>query len=449
MQYHHQCAVPDRLVQQHFQRTYGQELFEEPEDNMPKKFGRATAVICTIAMLNTMGLGLIMPIMPELLAGFQGGSIAKAAVIGGYLSLVLAAMQFVFSPILGALFDRYGRRPVLLGSLALASVDYLMMAMAPYLWMIFGGRMLSGASSATLSVANAYLADRSSKEDRTKFFGYVGAAAGIGFVMGPFIGGLLGTIGPRAPFYAASALSLVALVGTMFFVQESLPEENKRPVTWKVINPLGPLLSPVQGVSLALFAVYFFDALAGFVFPAVWAYFGAARYGWNSTTIGVSFGIIGTCFVLTQAVILGPVAKRIGNLNVAALGLSLGIAGFLTLVWLQSGLFALILLPVFSFRAIVGIAIVGESSAQVDPDRQGRLQGTFVSLGALASLVSFPMMTQLLASQLSNGGPTNTWHSGAPFLLAAGLACLALLLLIVTAKPGLATQGGQASKKAQ
>lgn len=401
---------------------------------MPKKFDRATAVICAIAILNTMGLGLIMPVMPELLASFQGGSIARAAAIGGYLSLVFAAMQFVFSPILGALSDRYGRRPVLLGSLALACADYLMMAMAPYLWMIFVGRMLSGASSATFSVANAYLADRSSKEDRTRFFGYVGAAAGIGFVMGPFIGGLLGTYGPHAPFYAASALSLVALVGSMLFVKESLPEENRRPITSKIINPLGPLLSRVQGVPLALFAAYFFDALAGFVFPAVWAYFGAARYGWNSITIGLSFGIIGICFVLTQAVILGPVAKRIGNLNVAVLGLSLGIAGFLTLVWLQSGLFALILLPVFAFRAIVGIAIIGESSAQVDSDRQGELQGRFASLGALASLISFPMMTQLFASQLSNGGPANTWHSGAPFLLAAGLGGMALLLLLMTVK---------------
>ncbi len=416
---------------------------------MPKGFDRATAVICTIAILNTMGLGLIMPVMPELLAGFQGGSIARAAAIGGYLSLVFAAMQFVFSPILGALSDRYGRRPILLCSLALASADYFMMATAPYLWMIFVGRTLSGASSATLSVAMAYLADRSSKEDRTKFFGYVGAAAGIGFVMGPFIGGLLGTYGPRAPFYAASALSLVALVGTVLFVKESLPQENRRQITWKIINPLGPLLFRVQGVSLALFAVYFFDALAGFVFPAVWAYFGAARYGWDSTTIGLSFGIMGICFVLTQAAILGPVAKRIGNLNVAALGLSLGFAGYLTLVWLQSGLFALILLPVFSLRAIVGIAIVGESSAQVDPDRQGELQGTFASLGALASLVSFPMMTQLFASQLSNEGSANTWHAGAPFLLAAGLGALALLLLIVAVKSAPANKRGQASEKVQ
>lgn len=406
---------------------------------MPKGFDRATAVICTIAILNTMGLGLIMPIMPELLAGFQGGSIAKAAGIGGYLSLVFAAMQFIFSPILGALSDRYGRRPILLGSLALASADYLMMAMAPYLWVIFLGRMLSGASSATFSVANAYLADRSSKEDRTKFFGYVGAAAGIGFVMGPFIGGLLGTYGPRAPFYATSALSLVTLVGTILFAKESLPDENRRPITWKIINPLGPLLSPLQGVSLALFAVYFFDAIAAFAFSAVWAYFGAARYGWSSTTIGLSFSIIGICFVLTQVVILGPVAKRIGNLNVAVLGLSLGIAGFLTLVWLQSGLLALILLPVFSFRAMVGITIVGQTSAQVDPDRQGELQGRFASLGALASLISFPLMTRLFTSQLTNGGSANTWHSGAPFLLAAGLTGVALLLLIATVRPGPAT----------
>lgn len=242
-------------------------------------------------------------------------------------------------------------------------------------------------------------------------------------------------------------MSLVTLVGTILFVQESLPDENRRPITWKIINPLGPLLSPLQGVSLALFAVYFFDALAGFAFSAVWAYFGAARYGWDSSTIGLSFSIIGICFVLTQAVILGPVAKRIGNLNVAVLGLLLGVAGFLTLVWLQSGAQALILLPVFALRAIVGIAIVGQTSAQVDPDRQGELQGRFASLGALASLISFPLMTQLFSSQLLHEGSANTWHSGAPFLLAAGLSGVALLLLTVTVKPRPATTGGQASNK--
>lgn len=169
---------------------------------MTAQIDRPTAVICVIAGLNTMGLGLIMPVMPALLADFGKVNVAEAAAIGGALSLVFAAMQFLFSPLLGALSDRFGRRPVLLASLALSSVDYLLMALAPFLWMVFVGRVISGISSSTFSVAGAYLADRSNSTDRASSFGLLGAAAGIGFVLGPFIGGLLGAYGPLRPFWS-------------------------------------------------------------------------------------------------------------------------------------------------------------------------------------------------------------------------------------------------------
>ncbi len=395
---------------------------------MLRKLDRPTVVICLIAMLNAMGLGLIMPVMPELLSQFHDGSMTNAAAVGGYLSLVFAAMQFIFSPVLGGLSDRFGRRPVLIGSLALAATDYLLMALAPHLWMIFVGRMLSGASSATFSVANAYLADRSPEQDRTKSFGIVGAAAGIGFVMGPFIGGILGALGPRAPFFAASVFSLLALLGTLIVVRESLAPKNRRTISWRVANPFSPLLRRAVGTSTILFAVYFLDTLAGFVFPAVWAYFGVVRFGWDSTMIGVSFGIMGICFAVSQAIVLGRLTSRIGNPNVAMLAILSGVAGFLALVWLQSGLIAMALLPILAFRGIAGTAIVGESSAQVGRDRQGELQGTFASIAALASMIAYPVMTQLFAADLS-GIRDETWHAGAPFLLAATLSSVALVLL--------------------
>jgi len=396
---------------------------------MLRKVDQPTFVICLIAMLNSMGLGLIVPVMPELLSELGDGSIANAAAIGGYLSLVFAAMQFVFSPILGALSDRFGRRTVLIGSLGLAAADYLLMAMAPHLWMIFIGRMLSGASSATFSVANAYLADRSSEQDRAKSFGIVGAAAGIGFVMGPFIGGLLGVIGPRAPFLAASVLSLLALLGTLKVLRESLSEEERRPISWGIVNPLAPLLRRAAGKSTLLFAVFFLDVFAGFVFPAVWVYFGAVRFGWDSTMIGLSLGLMGLYYALFQAVLLGRLTSWMGNLHTARLAIFTGTIGFLALVWLQSGWVALALLPLFAFRGIAATAIISESSVHVDQTRQGELQGTFASILALASLVAYPVMTQLFAAQLS-GAPDDTWTSGTPFLLAAALSALALMLLV-------------------
>jgi len=398
---------------------------------MLRKLDKPTVVVCLIAMLNAMGLGLIMPVMPELLAEFGDGSVAKAATLGGFLSLVFAVMQFLFSPILGALSDRFGRRPVLVGSLTLAAADYLLMALAPHLWMIFVGRMLSGASSATFSVASAYLADRSSNEHRTKSFGVIGAAAGIGFVAGPFIGGILGALGPRAPFLAASTLCLLALMGTLIIVQETLPPENRRMISWKIINPLSPFLKKANGTSLLLFAVYFVDALAGFVFPAVWAYFGVVRFGWDSAMIGATFGILGVCFALTQSVVLGRLTGWLGNLNAARLAIFSGSIGFLALVWLQSGWIAVVLLPVFAFRSVAGTAIIGESSVRVDRARQGELQGTFSSIMALASMVAYPVMTQLFAVHHS-GIHGDTWRSGLPFLLAALLSILALGLLTVT-----------------
>ncbi len=218
-------------------------------------------------------------------------------------------------------------------------------------------------------------------------------------------------------------------MGTLKVLRESLSEEDWRPISWGIVNPLAPLLRRTAGTSTLLFAVFFLDAFAGFVFPAVWVYFGAVRFGWDSTMIGLSLGLMGLYYALFQAVLLGRLANRMGNLHTARLAIFTGAIGFLALVWLQSGWIALALLPLFAFRGIAATAIISESSVHVDQTRQGELQGTFASILALASLVAYPVMTQLFAAQLS-GAPDDTWTSGTPFLLAAALSALALTLLV-------------------
>lgn len=395
---------------------------------MIHKLDKPTAVIALIALLNTMGFGLIIPVMPELLAEFRAGSVARAAAIGGYLSLSFAVMQFLFSPLLGALSDRFGRRPVLMASLAVKAADYLLMALAPSLWLIFVGRLVSGAGSATYAVAYAYLADRAPDKERARLFGIIGAAGGMGFVLGPFAGGLIGTLGTRAPFMASAALTLAALIATHFVVRESLPPAERRPIAWQSANPFGPLTVRNTGVPVILFAAFFLDAMAGFSFPAVWAYFGAARYGWDSTMIGLSFGIMGLSYAVMQSAAIGPLTGRLGNINTARLALVVAIPGYLVLVWLPWGLVAMVLMLPLTLRAITGTVLTAQASTLTGNDRQGEIQGTLSSTNALASMIAYPLMTQVFTAQME-AASGESWRAGAPFLLAAGFSIIALLLL--------------------
>ena len=361
---------------------------------MSVRFDRPTAVICAIGALNAMGLALIMPVMPDLLADFETGTLAQSAAIGGLLSLVFAVMQFLFSPLLGALSDRFGRRPVLLGSLALSALDYLLMAFAPFLWMLFVGRMISGVSSSTFSVATAFLADRSPDADRAGSFGILGAAFGIGFVIGPFVGGLLGAYGPRMPFLVAALLSSLAFVVASMVLPETLVESKRRPVLHEDINPLTPLLTRDEGFPKPLLAAFFLDATAGYTFPAVWAYFSAARFGWDATMIGVSFGVMGVGFAIVQATVVRPLVARLGNIGAARLALTAGVVGFLAMAVVGDGIVALTILPVFALLTLARTGLTSEVSRTVSDTVQGRMQGTLASIAALASILAFPLMSQ-------------------------------------------------------
>ena len=393
---------------------------------MSARFDRPTAVICAIAALNGMGLGLILPVLPELLAEYGGGSLTQAAALGGALSLVFAVMQFLFSPLLGALSDRFGRRPVLLGSLALSSVDYLIMAFAPSLWLLFVGRVLSGVSSSTFSVASAYLADRSNGSDRARSLGVLGAAAGIGFVIGPFLGGALGTFGPRAPFIVAAALSVAALLFAQVVLPETLPVSKRRRIPLTDANPFAFLMTRQAKAPSLLMAAVFLDAVAGFAIPAVWAYFGAARFGWNAAMIGLSFGIMGVGYAVAQALLVRPLTERLGNLGAARAALLAGAFGFLSLVWVVDGHLALLLLPVFAIHSIARTGITAHMSLGASENVQGKLQGTLASLSALASIIAFPLMSQAFARGASHAG-TESALAGLPFLIAAGASLTALV----------------------
>ena len=384
-------------------------------------------VIATVA-INSLGIGLIIPVMPSLLLEMGLPSLSEAAAIGGMLSLVFAAMQFLFAPLLGRISDRYGRRVVLITSLLMVGVDYAILAIAGSLWLFFLARMVSGVASATFSVANAVLADISPPEKRAASFGLTGAAFGIGFVLGPVFGGFLGELGPRAPFIAAASLAFLNAVLMFFTLPETLKPNNRKSFLLRDANPFaifGQLLRrPALG---RLVGVSFLDALSGVVYPAVWAYFAVAQFGWSTATVGLSLASYGVFFALIQAGLIRVILKYLGEMHTAILGLSAGILGFLILTQLSSGLWAFLLSPLWALRAVTGTALNGLLSRQTDEDEQGALQGILAGVTGLATLIGIPLMTQIFA--VATEGGTSAFH-GAPFAMAAALACAALLTLL-------------------
>ncbi len=394
---------------------------------MPNRWSQV--VVLTTVAINALGIGLIIPVMPDLLLEMGIPSLSEAAAIGGILSLVFAGMQFLFSPLLGRLSDQFGRRAVLIISLIAVGIDYAILAAAGSLWLFFVARMLSGMASATFSVANAVLADLSPPEKRTASFGLTGAAFGIGFVLGPVIGGFLGELGPRAPFVSAAALAFFNAGLTFFTLPESLKPENRQGFRLRDANPFAifrelwrrPALGSLVGVS-------FLDALSGVVYPAVWAYFAVAQFGWSTATVGLSLASYGLCFAIMQAGLIRVFIRYLGEQRTAIVGLGSGILGFVILTQLTSGLWAFLLSPLWAMRAVTGTAINGLLSQRAGAQEQGALQGVLSGITGLATLVGIPLMTQIFAFA------TRTQESafnGAPFLAAAILAAISLALLLL------------------
>ena len=298
-------------------------------------------------MLDAMGIGLIVPVMPDLIREVQGGTLASAALWGGVLSTVFAVMQFLFGPMIGALSDRYGRRPVLLVSLVVMSLDYLVMAVAESIWLLLAGRVVGGITAATGPTASAYMADISQPHEKAANFGLIGAGFGIGFVLGPMIGGMLGEYGTRAPFYAAAGLAALNAVFGYIVLRETVTDKIRRPFTWARANPLGAFghLAKLPGIG-PLLVIYFLYSVAFYVYPAVWAYFTQERFGWSTQTIGLSLALFGMMMAVVQGGLIRLVLRWCGERLTVVYGHLFDMVAFGLIAAVTSGTLALILTPV-------------------------------------------------------------------------------------------------------
>lgn len=389
----------------------------------------AVLFIVITMVIDAMGIGLIIPVMPDLLQDVGAPDLGTAALWGGLLTTIFAVMQFCFGPVIGGLSDKLGRRPVLLLSLVVMALDYLLMAVAGTLWLLILGRVIGGITAATQATANAYMADISAPEDRAANFGLLGAAFGAGFVLGPLVGGVLAEFGTRAPFYAAAALSALNAVFGYFVLRETLPPENRRRFDWRRANPLGSFrqLGRLPGIG-ALLLVFFIYQVAFAVYPAIWSFFGKERFGWDPATIGLSLGLFGIMLAIVQGVLIRPVLRFLGERGTVIYGHVFDICAFLALAFVTSGTVALILTPMAALAAVITPALQGIMSKAVGPDAQGELQGALTSLSALAMIFSPLVMTYTFAAFTGETAPV--YLPGAPFLLSACLVACALAVFI-------------------
>lgn len=387
----------------------------------------ALAFILITVTLDSIGIGLIFPVMPDLLKAVTHGSLAQAAIWGGVLSTAFAVMQFLCGPIVGNLSDRFGRRPVLLVSLAVMSLNYLLMAVAGSVWLLLVGRIGAGIAAATQSTASAYAADISPPETRGRTFGLIGAGFGVGFVLGPLVGGLLATIDVRAPFYAAALMAAANLAFGALVLPESLAPALRRPFQWARANPLAAFRAvgrlPGLGRLLTVFFVY---SVAFYVWPAVWSFYGAAAFGWNAEMIGISLALFGACMVLVQAVLIGPAIRILGESRAATLGMVIDMLTFAFYGVVTSAFWALAFTPVSALGGLVTPALQSTMSRATPANEQGELQGVLSSLSALSMILSPLIMTTTFSAFTAPSAPVHL--PGAPFLLSAALmvVCVAL-----------------------
>jgi DHA1 family tetracycline resistance protein-like MFS transporter len=383
-------------------------------------------VLVTV-LLDVIGFGLIMPVLPALLVELTGRPVNAAAIDGGWLALAFAGTQFVCAPILGNLSDRFGRRPVLLTAVAAFGLDYVVMGVAPTFAWLFVGRLISGMTGASFTPAYAYVADVTPPEKRAQNFGMISAAFGVGFILGPALGGLLGGFGPRAPFFVAAALSLANFVFGLFVLRESLPPERRRPFDWRRANPLGTLIRMRERpLVLGVLAALFLWMVAHQVMPATWAFYTKFRFGWSEATIGASLALAGAVMAASQATLLRLLVPRIGERRAALTGIAIAVLGYLGYATAGASWMMFAWLLTWFFGAMVMPSSNALMSHRVPRDAQGELQGAVASLQSLSAIVGPPLMTQLFGRFSAAGAPLRL--PGAAFVASAalGLACLAI-----------------------
>lgn len=391
-----------------------------------------TCILVTI-LLDMIGVGIIVPVLPELLEELTGGSVANAAVIGGYLVFTYAFMQFVFSPVLGNLSDRFGRRPVLLCSLLGLTFDYLMMSIAPVVWYLFIGRVIAGVAGAAVATATAYMADITPPHKRTQRFGLIGAAFGLGFIIGPVIGGELGELGPRVPFYAAAGLAFANFLFGVFVLPESLPKHSRRKFDIRRANPFGAIIALRQyPVVLWLLAVLLCFSLAAQALPTVFSYFTVEVFQFTSSNIGRALGAFGIGFAICQAFLVGPMVKRVGEPPVAILGLLAAIVAFVGVAFTAEVFYLYVFIMVGAVSGLAAPAINGVLSRQVPDNAQGELQGAVNAANSLATIIG-PLAATQIFSYFTSAPASPGYFPGAPFLAAAICVGLALVVFSIAA----------------
>ncbi|QRO01470.1 TCR/Tet family MFS transporter [Archangium violaceum] len=398
----------------------------EPSSHSTPGPRRAALVFIFITiLLDILAMGMIIPVLPKMVEGFLGGDTARAAEILGLFSTMWALMQFIFSPVLGAMSDRFGRRPVVLLSNFGLGFDYILMALAPSLGWLFAGRIISGITAASISTASAYIADVTPPEKRAASFGLLGAAFGIGFVLGPAIGGMLGVISPRLPFWVAAGLSLANALYGLFVLPESLPPERRRPFQWRRANPVGALaMLRSKPEVLGLASVHFIYNLAHVALPSVFVLYASYRFGWDERAVGLTMAGTGISSLIVQGGLVRPIVKKLGERRTLLLGLSFGALGFAIYGLAESGAMFWLGIPVMSLWGLFGPSSQGLMSSRIGQSEQGQLQGALSSLMGIAGMIGPSLFTQTFAHFIS---PQSGAHlPGAPFLLAASLLLFAI-----------------------
>jgi MFS transporter, DHA1 family, tetracycline resistance protein len=366
----------------------------------------ALVFIFVTVLLDMLALGIIIPVWPRLVVNFLSGDSARAAEIFGLFGTAWALMQFVMSPIQGALSDRFGRRPVILLSNLGEGLDYFVMAWAPTLGWLLVGRIISGATAASISTAFAYIADVTPPEKRAARFGMLGAAFGIGFVLGPAVGGLLGEFSPRLPFWFAGALGLANFAYGFFVLPESLPVERRAPFRWRRANPLGALvLLRSQPQLSGLAVIYFLGQLAHVVPPSTFVLYAGFRYGWTERAVGLTLAGVGICSMIVQAGLVGRVVARLGERHTLIVGLVFGALGFAIYGLAPTGGWFLLGVPIMSLWGLAGPATQGLMTRLVGSSEQGQLQGANSSLTGIAGLIGPSLFTLTFAFAIARCAP--------------------------------------------
>ena len=390
-----------------------------------RKAGQAAFVFIFVAVLvDSIGFGIILPVLPRLIMQLTGVTVERAAGYGGWLSFVYALMQFFCAPVLGNLSDRFGRRPVLLFALFALGVDYLIMGFAPVVGWLFAGRAIAGIAGASFTPAYAYVADISPPEKRAQYFGLMGAAFGLGFILGPAIGGLLGGLGPRAPFFTAGVIALANGTLGLLALPESLPRSSRRAFEWRRANPLGTLRQILRFPAVTwLLAALFLWQLGHQVLPSTWAFYTISKFHWTTAEVGGSLAFVGTLMALAQGVLTRVLVPWLGGeRRAAAAGMVAAVIAYLGYALVPQGwMMYLVSLSTFVF-ALTYPSMNALASRQIPANAQGELQGAVASLYSLSAIIGPPLMTQVFGYFSQPGAAVH--FPGAAFLTAALLTVL-------------------------